>query len=90
MKLTERPKSEHIILDATVAERESGQALVISVGTGYTSPAGERIPLDVKPGDVVILKPYVGAPWSCRGVDYHIIEAGDVLAVNPGGRDECP
>lgn len=89
MKLTERPKSQTIILDDTVLARESGQALVVSVGTGYVNNDGEKIPLDVSPGDVVLLKPYTGAPWSCRGVDYHIIEAGDILAVNPGGGNEC-
>lgn len=89
MKLLDRPKSQTIILDDTVEARDAGRALVIAVGTGYLTPAGEKIPLDIRAGDVVLLKPYVGAPWSCRGVDYHIIEAGDILAVNPGGGNEC-
>ena len=87
LKQLEKPKSSSIILDDTVAARDSGRALVIAVGTGERLTNGERRPLDIKPGDVVYLTPYAGAPWNCRGVDYHIVEASDILAVNPGGRE---
>lgn len=89
VKLREKPQSSTIILDDTVADRESGKALVVSVGTGSVDKHGEKIPLDVTPGDVVLLKPYVGAPWEGQGVGYHVIEAADILAVYPGGGNEC-
>jgi chaperonin GroES len=89
VKLREKPRSNTIILEDTVSERESGKAFVVSVGTGSVDKHGEKIPLDVSPGDVVLLKPYVGAPWEGQGVSYHVIEAADILAVYPGGGNEC-
>lgn len=86
-KIKNRPLSETIILDATVEERETGYALVIAAGTGVVLQNGDKIPLDVAPGDMVLLPPYVGAPYTEDGTEYHIVESTDIMAVD-NGRDD--
>jgi chaperonin GroES len=74
--------SQHIILTETVEERFSGFAKVIAVGTGAINSKGERVPIDLSPGDVVLLPPYKGAPWEDDGVEYHIVDINDVMGVS--------
>lgn len=85
-RLKEKLASSTIILDETVAARDSQAAEVIAVGRGITLRDGTIFPLDVKAGDMVYLPPYVGSPFTEEGVDYHVVEYGDILAV---GRDSA-
>lgn len=78
VKVKDKPISDTIWLDETVTERETGFAKVVAAGTNV---------LDVSPGDVVILPPYIGAVWEDDGVEYHIIEANQIEAVQREGYD---
>jgi chaperonin GroES len=75
------------VIEVVTLNREPSQyAMVMSVGQGTRVPlplpnAGKRIPNNVKPGDVVILKPNSGAPVTINGEDYHIVTDDDCLAV---------
>ncbi len=42
---------------------------------------GDRIPMDVKKGDVVVYSKYGGTEIKFEGQDYLILSARDVLAV---------
>ncbi len=53
---------------------------VLSVGPGEFQD-GERIPMDVKKGDVVVYSKYGGTEIKFEGQDYLILSARDVLAV---------
>lgn len=53
---------------------------VLAVGPGDFQD-GERIPLDVKVGDVVFYSKYGGTEIKYEGEDYLILSARDVLAV---------
>lgn len=56
-------------------------ATVLAVGEGTLNDAGDRIPLDVKPGDRIILSKWGGTELKLDGEDYLIINASDVLAI---------
>jgi len=56
-------------------------ALVYGVGPGRRMQDGRYIPIEVKTGDVVILKKYAGAPITVAGEDLQLVDADDVLAV---------
>jgi chaperonin GroES len=53
---------------------------VLAVGPGDFQD-GDRIPLDVKEGDVVVYSKYGGTEIKFEGQDFLILSARDVLAV---------
>lgn len=53
---------------------------VMAVGPGEFQD-GERLPLDVKEGDVVVYSKYGGTELKFEGQDFLILSARDVLAV---------
>ena len=54
---------------------------VLAVGPGRIDDNGQRIPLDVAVGDVVIYSKYGGTEVKYNGEEYLILSARDVLAV---------
>ncbi len=56
-------------------------ATVIAVGDGTLNDDGTRIPLDVNPGDRIILSKWGGTDIKLEGQEYLIINASDVLAI---------
>ncbi|HCT46077.1 MAG: co-chaperone GroES [Phycisphaerae bacterium] len=56
-------------------------ATVLAVGEGTLNDAGDRIPLDVKPGDRIILSKWGGTELKLDGEEYLIINSSDVLAI---------
>ncbi len=61
------------------AKEKPTQGEIIAVGPGRFEK-GERIPVDVKVGDLVIYGKYSGTPYTFDGDEYVIIKASDVLA----------
>ena len=64
-------------------------ALVIAAGNGERKADGTRRPLEFKAGDVVITKPYCGAPVayttpSGEVMDGYMVTEDDVLAILEG------
>ena len=53
---------------------------VLAVGPGDFQD-GERVPMDIKKGDVVVYSKYGGTEVKYEGVDYLILSSRDVLAV---------
>tara|TARA_A100000171_G_C2102570_1_gene130517 strand:- start:595 stop:906 length:312 start_codon:yes stop_codon:yes gene_type:complete len=56
-------------------------ATVLAVGEGTLNDKGDRIPLEVKPGDRIILSKWGGTELKLDGEEYLIINASDVLAI---------
>lgn len=56
-------------------------ATVLAVGEGTLNDKGDRIPLDVKPGDRIILSKWGGTELKLDGEEYLIINSSDVLAI---------
>jgi len=51
------------------------------VGAGRFVEKGERVPMDVKEGDVVIFSKYGGTEIKYQGEEYLILAQRDILAI---------
>ena len=61
------------------AKEKPTQGEVLAVGPGRIEK-GERIPMEVKPGDQVIYGKYSGTPYQVGDDELIIIKASDILA----------
>jgi chaperonin GroES len=89
-----KPLEDRILVKALDAEQTTASGLVIpdtakekpqegevlAVGPGRFED-GQRLPLDVKVGDVVVYSKYGGTEIKYHGEEYLILSARDVLAV---------
>ena len=69
-----------IIIPDTAKEKPQ-QAEVIAVGPGKADDDGDRIALDVKPGDRVLIGKYSGSEIRVDEEDYVILREDEILAV---------
>ena len=95
MATTIKPLEDRILVQPLEAEQTTASGLVIpdtakekpqegkvvAVGPGRVDDSGNRVPVDVAEGDVVIYSKYGGTEVSYAGEDYLILSARDVLAV---------
>ena len=63
------------------AQEKPQEGKVLAVGPGRVDDSGNRIPVDVKEGDVVIFSKYGGTEVKYNGEEYLVLPARDVLAV---------
>ena len=63
------------------AKEKPQEGVVVAVGPGRFDESGNRVPMDVKEGDVVIYSKYGGTEVSVRGNDYLVLSTRDVLAI---------
>ena len=75
----EEMKGGIIIPDS--AKEKPQQAEVKAVGNGKLLDSGERVALDVKPGDRILFGKYSGAETKIDGVEYLILREDEILAV---------
>lgn len=94
MSVTLKPLEDRIVVQALEAVQTTASGLVIpdtakekpqegkvvAVGPGRFEN-GNRLPLDVKEGDIVIFSKYGGTEVKYNGEEYLILSARDVLAV---------
>ena len=71
--------SGRVIPDTAKEKPQEGE--VIAVGPGRVDDNGNRIPVDVKVGDVVIYSRYGGTEVKYDGQEFQILSSRDVLAV---------
>ena len=90
-----QPLEDKILVEANEAETTTASGIVIpdtakekpqegkvlAVGPGRVDDNGNRIPLDVAVGDVVVFSKYGGTEIKYNGEDYLILSSRDVLAV---------
>lgn len=69
-----------LILPDTAKEKPQ-EGEVVAVGAGRVDDKGNRIPVDVTVGDVVIYSKYGGTEVKYGGEEFIILSARDVLAV---------
>ena len=96
MSVTIKPLEDRILVQPLDAEQNTASGLVIpdtakekpqegkviAVGPGRFDEDGEnRIPLDIKEGDVVIYSKYGGTEVKYDGQEYLLLSARDVLAI---------
>ena len=67
------------IPDSAKEKPQKGE--VVAVGSGKTLDSGEKEPMEVKVGDVVLFAKYSGTDVKIDDVEYKIISVKDALAV---------
>ena len=95
MSISIKPLEDRIVIRQVEAEQTTASGLVIpdtakekpqegeviAVGPGRGADNGNRIPVDVKVGDVVIYSRYGGTEVKYDGQEFQILSSRDVLAV---------
>ena len=95
MSVSIKPLEDRIVVKTLEAEQTTASGLVIpdtakekpqegeviSVGPGRVDDNGNRVPLDIKVGDVVLYSKYGGTEVKYSGEEYLVLSARDVLAV---------
>ena len=69
-----------IVIPDTAKEKPQ-EGTVLAVGPGRIDDNGNRVPLDVKIGDVVLYSKYGGTEVKYAGEEYLVLSARDVLAI---------
>ena len=94
-KVSIKPLEDRIVVQANEAETTTASGIVIpdtakekpqegtvlAVGPGRIDDKGNRVPLDVTVGDVVLYSKYGGTEVKYAGEEYLVLSARDVLAV---------
>jgi chaperonin GroES len=76
-----------IIIPDTAKEKPQ-TAKVVAIGNGRVNDKGEVFPLDVKPGEYVLIGKYAGTEIKFEGQDYLILREDEVLGVADGVREQ--
>ena len=66
---------------ASNAQEKPQRGTVIAVGAGKLDDDGNRIPMDVKEGDIIIYGKYGGNEIKIDGEDYLLMRADDIYAI---------
>ena len=72
------------LLLSSAAQEKPQRGTVIAVGAGKLDDKGNRMPMDVKVGDVVIYGKYGGNEVKVDGEDYLLMRDADIYAVVEG------
>ena len=67
------------IPDSAKEKPQKGE--VVAVGAGKTLDSGEKEPMEVKVGDVVLFAKYSGTDVKIDDIEYKIISVRDALAI---------
>jgi chaperonin GroES len=80
-RIEEEPKTKGGIVLPDTAKEKPQKGKVIAVGTGRILDNGQRVPLEVKEGDIVVFAKYGGTEIEIDGEEYVILSERDLLAV---------
>ena len=72
------------------AKEKPMRGTVIAAGSGKWNDDAQRVPLDVKAGDVILFGKYAGQEIKFDGEDYLIMREDEVLAVMADGDTKTP
>jgi len=75
-----------IIVPDTAKEKPQ-TARVVAVGSGRVTDKGERVALEVKAGDYVLVGKYAGTEITLDGEEYLIVREDEVLGIADGVRE---
>ena len=80
-RIEEEPKTKGGIVLPDTAKEKPQKGKVIAVGTGRVLENGQRVPIEVKEGDIVVFAKYGGTEIEIDGEEYVILSERDLLAV---------
>lgn len=63
------------------AQEKPQEFQVIALGTGKNDDKGNKIPFDVKVGDIVLTSRYGGTEVKVNGKEFKIVSCDDILAI---------
>ena len=69
-----------IVIPDTAKEKPQ-EGKVVSVGPGRRDDDGDRVPMEVKAGDIVMYKKWGGTEMKVEGKEYLLVKEEDILAV---------
>jgi chaperonin GroES len=75
----ERTKSGIVLPDTAKEKPQEGE--VVAVGSGKILETGQRVPIDLKPGDRILFSKYAGNEVKIDDVEYLIMREADILGV---------
>ena len=76
---TEQTSGGIFIPDSAKEKPQKGE--VVAIGQGKVGENGEREPMDVQVGDIILYAKYAGTDIKMDGVEYKILSIKDELAV---------
>ena len=76
---TEQTSGGIFIPDSAKEKPQKGE--VVAVGEGKTNEKGEKEPMGVNVGDIILYAKYAGTDVKMDGVEYKILSIKDALAV---------
>ena len=76
---TEQTTGGIFIPDSAKEKPQRGE--VVAVGLGKMNDKGEREPMDVKAGDIILYAKYAGTDVKVDGAEYKILSIKDALAI---------
>jgi chaperonin GroES len=80
-KLDEGEQRQGGIIIPDTAKEKPQQAEVKAVGSGKLLDSGERVPIDVAPGNRILFGKYSGADIKVDGDEYLILREDEILGV---------
>ncbi len=80
-RLEEQEQKKGGIIIPDTAKEKPQECEVMAVGPGRLTDEGNRVPLEVKKGDRILISKYSGTEIKIDGTDYLIMREDDVLAV---------
>ena len=75
----EKTKGGIVLPDTAKEKPQEGE--VIAVGSGKLLYNGQRVPIDMKPGDKILFSKYAGNEVKIDDVEYLIMRESDILGV---------
>ena len=75
----DRMKGGILIPDS--AKEKPQEYKVIALGTGKTDDNGNKVPFDVKVGDIVLTSRYGGSEVKVDDKEYKVVNQDDILAI---------
>jgi len=80
-RIEEEPKTKGGIVLPDTAKEKPQKGKVIAVGTGRILENGQRVPLEVKEGDIVVFAKYGGTEIKVDDKEYKLMSSDDLLAI---------
>lgn len=80
-RIEEEEKTKGGIIIPDSAKEKPQEGLVVAVGDGRLLENGQRVPLQVKPGDKILFGKYAGTEIKIDGEEHLILREDDVLAI---------
>ncbi|HET7681711.1 MAG TPA: co-chaperone GroES [Xanthobacteraceae bacterium] len=83
-RVTAEEKTAGGIIIPDTAKEKPQQGKIVAVGPGGRDENGKLIPIDVKPGDVVLFGKWSGTEVKIDGQDFLIMKESDIMGVITG------